>query len=509
MSNTYGFDYKVLEGDNYEKLANIFGISALTNAGIFPDSDIKTNSVIKFRNLYQKDAEFLNKKGNDHTNEYNRARDLKFIKENRHYLNTEGFQQGISDMLQKSDEELIPIYKGILSRAQQEEKARAVQAEKSRIQAERSKERAEHNARLRAQGIVNEETAQYSPEMKHHKGREQIAAVTNNYNNPMARGAGVVSKDVDLSFEGSMENLENQHKITEEIKDLTQKAAFGAVGLAGATALAPIVAPAVVDSVAVNGASTVANNPIVQGVTNKLVKPVGNFVLKQIPWIAGSHAANKGLDVIAGNTKDHYDPEHWANNRYIRGGATAIGMAGGTAGAKLIGGTGKVALGTATGKYGLDYAQNLIARYFRNVGKNTIGQFIPSLFTMEGLAASNHVMDTVEEKRKNENKDNLEYIQNEEYKISPYARAAVNTVGMWLGHNASRSTLQQTKDIIGNEINSAIKNAVKFESEGNLQAAQNYIQRALKLERTLNNGLFSKALDLCGAGCDFGHAAGH
>jgi hypothetical protein len=48
-------------------------------------------------------------------------------------------------------------------------------------------------------------------------------------------------------------------------------------------------------------------------------------------------------------------------------------MAGGTAGAKLIGGTGKIAIGTATGKYGLDYAQNLIARYFKNVGKNTIG----------------------------------------------------------------------------------------------------------------------------------------
>jgi transcriptional regulator of heat shock response len=110
--------------------------------------------------------------------------------------------QGLN-LSDKTDEELIPYYKSIFNASLQEEKAREIQREKSRIAAQRSQEQAEHVARLRAQGVKNEETMRFSPEMRYHEGRKQLIESTGNAHNPMLRGV-TLNGNTDTSFESSM-----------------------------------------------------------------------------------------------------------------------------------------------------------------------------------------------------------------------------------------------------------------------------------------------------------------
>ena len=235
-------NYKLLKEDNYDNLSKRFGATLLANAGIFGDEDLTPGSTLSFTNLKDDEIKLIQDRTQQYLNQVNKNRELSYIKENRDYIDRENFWQG-NNSQGKSDEELLSTYKGTIAAAKQEEKDRAVQAEKSRIATQRSQERAEHVARLKAQGVKNEETMRFSPEMRYHEGRKQLIESTGNAHNPMLRGV-TLNGNTDTTFEDSLQNKEDQHKLTEEIKDLTSKAALGTVGLAGATALAPIVAPA-------------------------------------------------------------------------------------------------------------------------------------------------------------------------------------------------------------------------------------------------------------------------
>lgn len=241
MSKKYKIEYKLQKGDNYDKLSQRYGATLLANAGIFGDEDLTSNSTITFSGLSEGELQTIQNKTQAYLDEYNRNRELRYVKQNRDYIDRENFWQG-NNSYGKSDEELLSSYKGIVNAAKQEEKARAVQTEKSRILAQKSKDKAEHNARLRAQSVKNEETMRFSPEMRYHEGRKQLIESTGNTHNPMLRGV-TLNGNTGTSFKDSVQNLEDQHKLTKEIKDITSKAALGTVGLAAGTALAPIVAP--------------------------------------------------------------------------------------------------------------------------------------------------------------------------------------------------------------------------------------------------------------------------
>ena len=267
-------NYKLLKEDNYDNLSKRFGTTLLANAGIFGDEDLTPGSTLSFTNLKDDEIKLIQDRTQQYLNQVNRNRELSYIKENRDYIDRENFWQG-NNSQGKSDEELLSTYKGTVAAAKQEEKDRAVQAEKSRIATQRSREQAEHVARLRSQGVQNEETMRFSPEMRYHEGRKQLMESTGNTHNPMLRGV-TLNGNTDTSFEGSLQNFEDQAKLGEEIKDMTQKAATGVVGLAGATALTPIVAPAVVDvgSFAIKNAPNMIRDAIVY---EKAIDPATNW----------------------------------------------------------------------------------------------------------------------------------------------------------------------------------------------------------------------------------------
>ena len=267
-------NYKLLKEDNYDNLSKRFGTTLLANAGVFGDEDLTPGSTLSFTNLKDDEIKLIQDRTQQYLNQVNRNRELSYIKKNRDYIDRENFWQG-NNSYGKSDEELLSTYKGTVAAAKQEEKDRAVQAEKSRIATQRSREQAEHIARLKSQGIENEETMRFSPEMRYHEGRKQLIESTRNTHNPMLRGV-TLNGNNDTSFEGSLQNFEDQIKLGEEIKDMTQKAATGVVGLAGATSLAPVVAPAVADvgSFAIKNAPNMIRDAIVY---EKAIDPATNW----------------------------------------------------------------------------------------------------------------------------------------------------------------------------------------------------------------------------------------
>jgi hypothetical protein len=91
--------------------------------------------------------------------------------------------------------------------------------------------------------------------------------------------------------------------------------------------------------------------------------------------MVGSEVANKGLDTVAGDNENS-----WANNRYIRGAANAIGMTGGNFAGGLIKGV---------SRYGLKY----IPRATGALTQNAVGSFGNTLGSMEGMAAMDHLAD--------------------------------------------------------------------------------------------------------------------
>lgn len=267
-------NYKLIKEDNYDNLSKRFGATLLANAGIFGDEDLTPGSTLSFTNLKDDEIKLIQDRTQQYLNQVNKNRELSYIKENRDYIDRENFWQG-NNSQGKSDEELLSTYKGTIAAAKQEEKDRAVQAEKSRIATQRSQERAEHVARLKAQGVKNEETMRFSPEMRYHNGREQLINSTNNTSNPMLRGV-TLNGNTGTTFEDSLQNKEDQHKLTEEIKDLTSKAATGTVGLAGGVALAPIIAPtaANVSKFVVKNAPNMIRDAVVY---EKVIDPTTNW----------------------------------------------------------------------------------------------------------------------------------------------------------------------------------------------------------------------------------------
>ena len=267
-------NYKLLKEDNYDNLSKRFGTTLLANAGIFGDEDLIPGSTLSFTNLKDDEIKLIQNRTQQYLNQVNRNRELSYIKKNRDYIDRENFWQG-NNSHGKSDEELLSTYKGTVAAAKQEEKDRAVQAEKSRIATQRSREQAEHVARLRSQGVENEETMRFSPEMRYHEGRKQLIESTGNTHNPMLRGV-TLNGNTDTSFESSMQNLEDQHQLTDEMKDMTHKAGLGAIGLAGGTALAPIIAPAAADvgSFAIKNAPNMIRDAVVY---EKAIDPATNW----------------------------------------------------------------------------------------------------------------------------------------------------------------------------------------------------------------------------------------
>lgn len=278
---------------------------------------------------------------------------------------------------------------------------------------------------------------------------------------------------------------ERESKDAQSTRDLALKAGQGIVGMAGITSLGTTVLPTIANSnlatavghTVKNFATNAATNTV-NGVTKFIANPLnttkqatissGKFILKQMPWIAGSHLANKGLDAAAGNTSEFQDPDHWANNRYVRGAANAVGMAGGNFTHGLLKGA---------SKYGLKY----IPRAAGALTQNMIGGFGSTLSSMEGMAAMDHLAETAD-------------IQN------PFGRAAMGTLGMIVGHNVNRMAMNGAKKALGTAINKNYTDAANFANSGNVEQAQKAYDTASKQYKLLDNSLVSKALDVRGSG---------
>lgn len=228
---------------------------------------------------------------------------------------------------------------------------------------------------------------------------------------------------------------EKEHKSAESTKDLTKKAGYGIVGMSAAL---PVLA-----------------NPAALSQATK-------FTVKQLPWMIGSEVANKGLDTVAEDNENS-----WANNRYIRGAANAIGMTGGNFAGGLIKGA---------SRHGLKY----IPRATGALTQNAVGSFGNTLGSMEGMAAMDHLADGMD-------------VQN------PYGRAAINTAGMFLGHNANRKLMQKAKEKIGKSINNKQTQTFNESMIGNDVKASQLLNEEQQLQKVLNNSLVSKALDVKGS----------
>ena len=244
----YKIEYKIQQGDTYDKLVQRYGSSLLLNAGITKNEDIKPNSIITFRGLTSDEVKTIQNKTQAFLDNYNKQRELAYIKENRDYIDRESWWQG-KDTHGKSDEELLSDYKDIISDSEKEQHDRAVHKEKMKRDASIAADLAEKHKKMREQGIINEETAKFSKEMQFARERANLLTKYENGeigNSPIIRSL-TLNGNTDKSIEAGLQNLEDQHKSAESTIDLTKKAATGIVGLAGGTALAPIAAPAVAD----------------------------------------------------------------------------------------------------------------------------------------------------------------------------------------------------------------------------------------------------------------------
>ena len=206
------------------------------------------------------------------------------------------------------------------------------------------------------------------------------------------------------------------------------------------------------------------------GTVGVALAPYGGFVLNQLPWIAGVEGTNYVLDRIAGNNFDkenfHYDADHWANNRYLRGLTNTVGMVGGN----FIGNGIK-----GVTKYGSKY----LTRAFNPTIQRTAGSFTSSLASMEGMTAADHLAESMG-------------VEN------PFLRAGVQVAGMIAGDNLNRFTFNKAKSIIGQNINKNRTQAIQEFNNGNTELVKSLIQKANKQEKLLTNSLISKSFDVKG-----------
>lgn len=192
--------------------------------------------------------------------------------------------------------------------------------------------------------------------------------------------------------------------------------------------------------------------------------PTGvTFIAKQIPWMVGSELANRGLDVIGGD-----DPDHWANNRYVRGLTSAIGMGGGNF-------FGNLAKGVT--KYGFRYIPKAAAP----VLQKTVGSTVNTAFSLEGMAAADHLAEELE-------------IDN------PYLKTGMNFLGMVAGQNVHTTAANTFKNVAGTRINNLRNTAYALKKSGHKAEAIRANEKADNLYKVIDNSLVSKALDVRGSG---------
>lgn len=233
---------------------------------------------------------------------------------------------------------------------------------------------------------------------------------------------------------------QNESKSAKETRDNALKLGTGVMAGAAAGALA-------------------SSGALQQGA--RLLHPTVKFAAKQIPWIAGSKAAEMGLDAIAGDNDDS-----WANNRYVRGGATAIGMVGGNVGWRSLSGV---------LKHGLKY----LPRTFKPMTQNAVGELTSTTASIGGMTAAEHAADVAEIK-------------------NPYLRTGLSWAGMVMGGNVLNSAANKTKAVLGNKINNLRNQAYQQATSGQMQSAVKTQQQADKLYNLLDKSVISKALDVKG-----------
>ena len=208
-------------------------------------------------------------------------------------------------------------------------------------------------------------------------------------------------------------------------------------------------------------ASALASSGVVQSAPRFIPHAV-KFAAKQLPWMAGSYAADAGLDAVAGD-----DPDSWANNRYVRGGATAIGMVGGNVGWKSTAGV---------AKHGLKY----LFKAFKPMTQNALGELASTTASVGGMTAAEHAADT--------------------YGVeNPYLRTGLSWAGMVTGSNLRTAAANKTKAVLGNQINNLRTKAFQQATSGQQRAAIQTQQQADKLYNVLDKSVFSKALDVKGS----------
>lgn len=252
-------------------------------------------------------------------------------------------------------------------------------------------------------------------------------------------------------------------EIMQSFRDAGDATGYGAA----VVGLSPIIVPTV--------ASTFTSVPSVIKYTIANPKQAaintGKFILDQIPWIAGVEASNSALDYIAGNNFNtenfHYDKNHWANNRYLRGGLNAMGATGGVFVKDL---------GRGIYKYGTHY----LNKAFNPLIQKYLGQATSGIAGMEGMAASEHMSEEL----------NIE---------NPYTRGLLQTAGMIIGDNIHRYTMNSAKKLLGKSINANYEQGANEIINGNYEQGKALIKNADKKSELLNHSLISRALDVKGS----------
>lgn len=486
----FSVKYKVREGDTYENLFQRFG-ATLAEAGIYSDEDLVKNKEFNLGVNTREEAELLQKRDLEYQRNinkgirqrnaksfddfwaqngqdilirygYDRGKDKQYAEDLKESLRQRYIQgeNSVEQLIAGANKKEQGFWDGTYANQKRQEQLQKMQHNAKETQKQWNSLSFTRGNSLSNPGSfqfgysanlynLNEPqtNVKYQEQVEKELGRkltdqerQHLGQHAEDYQNFVKLGKGKTYQDY-------LKYLEGEHKSAESTRDLTRNIAtgitLGAAGLGSAAAS--------------SGIGLVPN--AVKNVTSR----VANFGLKQVPWMAGSAAANTGLDVIAGD-----DQDSWANNRYVRGAANAIGMVGGNFAGGLIKGA---------SRYGLKY----IPRAAGALTQNAVGSFGSTLGSMEGMAAMDHLAEGLD-------------VQN------PYGRAAMGTVGMIMGHNANTVAMNTAKKLLGRSINNNFTKAANYATNGNIEAAQTAFDKANNQYRILDRSLVSKALDVKGSG---------